>query len=120
MTAATRSATSAAARPSDASVLALADAAGILTTEGTRDALASPHPYARALGSFSQTVTTRYRALLGSLGGGSGEAHAQITAAMLSGNTAPLEAWLDARHGPEAFARLFRATSYGHEAEHDR
>jgi hypothetical protein len=39
------------------------------------------------------------------------DAHSQIVAAMISGDLAPLEAWLDARHGPGSFAGMFRAPS---------
>ena len=31
---------------------------------------------------------------------------------MISGDLAPLEAWLDARHGPGSFARMFRAPTF--------
>jgi hypothetical protein len=34
---------------------------------------------------------------------------------MISGDLAPLEAWLDARHGPGSFARMFRAPTSGAE-----
>ena len=36
---------------------------------------------------------------------------------MISGDLAPLEAWLDARHGPGSFARMFRAPPSGAEPE---
>jgi hypothetical protein len=42
-------------------------------------------------------------------------AHSQIVAAMISGDLAPLEAWLDARHGPGSFTRIFRAPTSGAE-----
>lgn len=71
-------------------------------------------------GEGSQSVTTRYRALLDSLGGGPREAHGQIVAAMLTGDLAPLEAWLDQRHGPGCFTRLFRAPSYDQDTEQNR
>src|SRR5260370_10645071 len=91
--------------------VALADITGTLTTEDVEDALSSAHPYMRSLGRFHQAVTRRYRALLRELSGDSGELHEQIVMAMISGELPPLEAWLDARHGPGSFARLFRAPS---------
>ena len=93
--------------------LALADATGALTADGTRTAMASGHPYARSLGRFNRTVTARYRALLSELGAEPDATHGNFIAAMLSGDLAPLEAWLYAQHGAGAFARLFRAPSSG-------
>jgi hypothetical protein len=92
--------------------LALADATGTVTADGNVTALMSDHPYARSLGQFARTVTLRYRALLSELDAHPADAHGQIVAAMISGDLAPLEAWLDARHGRDAFARMFRAPSY--------
>jgi len=93
--------------------LALGDSTGTLTATGTEAALSSEHPYARSLGRFNRAVTTRYRALLARLGADPGVAHGQLIAAMISGDLAPLEAWLDARHGSGCFVRLFRAPSAG-------
>jgi hypothetical protein len=89
--------------------LAFADATGTITTGGIEAALLLDHPYARALGRFGSTVTLRYRALLSELDSSAADAHSQIVAAMISGDLAPLEAWLDARHGPGSFTRMFRA-----------
>jgi hypothetical protein len=97
--------------------LALADATGTLRADGIEAALVSGHPYARSLGRFGRTVSARYRALLAGLDGEPGEAHGQFVAAMISGDLARLEAWLDGRHGPGAFARLFRAPSSAAEPE---
>ena len=74
------------------------------------------YPYARSLGRFGRTVTLRYRALLSELDASPADGHSQIVAAMISGDLVPLEAWLDARHGPGSFARMFRAPTSG--AEH--
>jgi hypothetical protein len=93
--------------------LAFTDATGGLTTKAIHDAQASAHPYARSLGRFGGMVTVRYRALLQELADDPGQLHEQIVAAMTSGDRGPLEAWLDARHGPGCFARLFRAPSFG-------
>ena len=41
-------------------------------------------------------------------------------AAIISGDLAPLEAWLDTRHGLDSFARMFRAPSSGAEPERIR
>jgi hypothetical protein len=89
-----------------------ADATGTLTADRIEAALASGHPYARSVGRFGRTVTLRYRELLAELEGDPGEAHGQFLAAMISGDLAPLEAWLDIRHGRGSFARLFRAPSF--------
>jgi hypothetical protein len=97
--------------------VALADISGTLTTEDVEDALSSAHPYMRSLGRFHQAVTRRYRALLRELSGESGELHQQIVMAMISGELLSLEAWLDARHDPGCFARLFRAPSFDLAAE---
>jgi hypothetical protein len=94
-----------------ASGLALGDATGTLAAGDVHAALSSEHPYARSLGRFGRAVTMRYRALLAELDSEPGEAHGQFIAAMISGDLAPLETWLDARRGPGAFARLFRALS---------
>jgi hypothetical protein len=97
--------------------LALADATGALTTDGIEAALASGHPYARSLGRFGRTVAARYRALLAELDDDPREAHRQFLAAMIGGDPAPLEAWLDARQGTGSFARLFRVPSFDAEPE---
>jgi hypothetical protein len=70
------------------------------------------HPYARSLGRFGRTVTLRYRALLSELDASPADGHSQIVGAMISGDLAPLEAWMDVRHGPGSFARMFRAPAF--------
>ena len=95
--------------------LVLADVTGTVTAGGIEAALLLDHPYARSMGRFGRTVTLRYRALLSELGASPADAHSQIVAAMISGDLAPLEAWLDARHGPGSFARMFRAPTSGAE-----
>ena len=93
--------------------LAFAEATGALAAGDAEAALSSRLPYERSLGGFSRGVTARYRALLRELGGDPGELHDRFVMAMISGDIPALEAWLGARHGPGAFARLFRAASYG-------
>ena len=97
--------------------LVLADVAGTVTADRIEAALLLDHPYARSLGRFGNTVTLRYRALLSELDASPADAHSQIVAAMISGDLAPLEAWLDTRHGPGSFATMFRAPSSGAEPE---
>jgi len=92
-----------------------ADVTGTVTAGGIEAALLLDHYYARSMGRFGRTVTLRYRALLSELGVSPADAHSQIVAAMISGDLAPLEAWLDARHGPGSFARMFRAPTSGAE-----
>ena len=91
--------------------LAFADLTGTVTADGTEAALSLDHPYSRSLTRFARTVTLRYRALLSELDASPAEAHSQIVTAMISGNLAPLEAWLNARHGPGSFARMFRSAA---------
>jgi hypothetical protein len=91
--------------------LAFADATGTVTASSIEAALSLDHPYARSLARFDRAVTARYRALLAELGSDPDEAHRQFIAAMIDGDLVPLEAWLDARHGPGCFARLFRTPS---------
>jgi hypothetical protein len=101
----------------DMAGLAFADATGTVTADGIEAAILLDHPYSRSLGSFGRTVTLRYRALLHELDASAADAHSQIVVAMISGDLAPLQAWLDARHGPGSFARMFRAPSSGAEPE---
>jgi hypothetical protein len=91
--------------------LAFADVTGAITAGLAEAALASGRPYARSLGAFARTVNLRYQALLAALGPDPVDAHRRFTAAMVSGDTGPLETWLDARHGPGSFARLFQSPS---------
>jgi hypothetical protein len=92
-----------------------ADVTGTVTADRIEAALLLDHPYARSLGRFGNTVTLRYRALLSELDASPADAHSQIVAAMISVDLAPLEAWLDARHGPGSFTRMFRAPASGAE-----
>jgi hypothetical protein len=95
--------------------LVFADVTGTVTAGGIEAALLLDHHYARSMGRFGRTVTLRYRALLSELGVSPADAHSQIVAAMISGDLAPLDALLDARHGPGSFARMFRAPTSGAE-----
>ncbi len=93
--------------------LVFADVTGTVTACGIGAALLLDHPYARSMNRFGGAVTLRYRALLNELDASPADAHGQIIAAMISGDITPLEAWLDARHGPGSFAGMFRAASFG-------
>jgi hypothetical protein len=97
--------------------LAFADVTGTVTPCGTEAAHLLDHPYTRSLGRFGCTVTLRYRALLSEIDASPTDARSQIIAAMISGDLPPLEAWLDARHGPGSFARMFRAPTFVAEPE---
>jgi hypothetical protein len=97
--------------------LAFADITGTVAADGIEAALLPDHPYARSLGRFGRTVTLRYRALLSELDASLADAHGQIIAAVISGDLAPLEAWLDARHGPGSFARMFRSPGLADEPD---
>jgi len=88
------------------------DTTGTLTSRAAAKAMTSPDPYLRALGSFSHIITRRYQNFADSLGGQPGELHQVIVAAMISGSLTALETWLDARHGPAAFARYFQSPAW--------
>src|SRR5450755_2211181 len=64
---------------------AFADATGTLTADAVRAALASGHPYLRAIGSFSSAVTMRYQALLRDLAEDPAGLHRRFVTAMASG-----------------------------------
>jgi hypothetical protein len=98
-------------------VLAFADVTGTVTASDTEAAFLLDHPYTRSLGRFGRAVTLRYRALLSELDASAASAHSQIVAAMISGDLAPLEAWMNARHGADTFARIFRAPAFVGEPE---
>jgi hypothetical protein len=97
--------------------LTFADITGIITASDIEAAFLLDHPYARSFGRFGRAVTLRYRALLSELDASAADAHSQITAAMISGDLAPLEAWLGTRHGPGSFAGMFRAPTFVGEPE---
>jgi hypothetical protein len=97
--------------------LAFADVTGTVTADSIEAALSLDHPYVRSLGRFARTVTLRYRALLSELDASPADAHSQVVSAMISGDLAPLEAWLDARHGAGSFIRMFRAPAFIAEPE---
>jgi hypothetical protein len=64
--------------------------------------LQNPAAYAREVG-------VRYEAFLDEVGQGeSDELHALILTSMISGMLTPLSSWLATRHGPGAFAALFK------------
>lgn len=97
--------------------LSFADVTGTVAADAIETALLLDHPYIRSLGRFGHTVTLRYRALLSELDASPANAHSQVVAAMISGDLAPLEAWLDARHGADSFARMFRTPAFVAEPE---
>jgi hypothetical protein len=75
-------------------------------TGGRQDFLA-------AMGSYARGVNNPYRGFLADIGGSEADdLHEVIVSTMISGRLAPLSAWLDQRHGPGAFAGIFRAASY--------
>ncbi|WP_433255114.1 hypothetical protein ACQPYK_14095 [Streptosporangium sp. CA-135522] len=62
-----------------------------------------------SMDSYARGVNSRYRIFLSEVGGDEADAlHTVIVQATISGCVASLSAWLDDRHGPEAFIRLFR------------
>ncbi|HEX5567781.1 MAG TPA: hypothetical protein VFY14_12780 [Streptomyces sp.] len=66
-----------------------------------------------SMGSYGRTVKALYEAFLSEIGGEDAEElHDLIVAAMISGSLTALSPWLDQRHGPGAFVRLFRSAAY--------
>lgn len=98
--------------------LAFRDVTGTLTEDDSRRAQHTPESaertqYAAALRNYESGVNRRYSHFLGEFAPGEENAcHTQILAAIISGDTTTLGAWLDERHGPGTFAGLFRASGY--------
>lgn len=69
--------------------------------------------YLQNLAAYACEVGVRYEAFLDEVGQGeSAELHALILTSMISGRLAPLSSWLATRHGPGAFAALFKTKTY--------
>lgn len=65
------------------------------------------------MGGYERAVGARYAAFLAEIGGAEADdLHRHILRAMVGGRPDGLTGWLDARHGPGAFARLFCTTAY--------
>lgn len=98
--------------------LAFRDVTGTLTEEDSRRAVDVPESaertqYAAALRNYEMGVNRRYLHFLGEFAPGEEhECHTRSLAAIISGDTTTLGAWLDDRHGPGTFAGLFRTPGY--------
>ncbi|MFB8089037.1 hypothetical protein [Streptomyces sp. NPDC055992] len=98
--------------------LVFRDATGTLTEDDGRQAVSFPESieqtrYAAALRSYEAGVNRRYAHFLGEFAPGEeDDCHARLLAAIISGDTTGLGAWLDDRHGPGTFAGLFRTPGY--------
>ncbi|MFJ4574586.1 hypothetical protein ACIP4W_24770 [Streptomyces sp. NPDC088846] len=98
--------------------LAFRDVTGTLTEEDSRRAVDVPESaertqYASALRNYEIGVNRRYLHFLGEFAPGEEyECHTRLLAAVISGDTTTLGAWLDDRHGPGTFAGLFRTSGY--------
>ncbi|MDH6701914.1 hypothetical protein [Streptomyces sp. MAA16] len=98
--------------------LAFRDVTGTLTEEDSRRAVDVPESaertqYAAALRNYEIGVNRRYLHFLGEFAPGEEyECHTRLLAAVISGDTTRLGAWLDDRHGPGTFAGLFRTPGY--------
>lgn len=98
--------------------LAFRDVTGTLTEADSRRAVGVPEcgertQYAAALRNYEIGVNRRYLHFLGEFAPGEEhECHTRLLAAIISGDTTALGAWLDARHGPGTFAGLFRTPGY--------
>lgn len=105
--------------PTDAlGALAFRDVTGTLTEEDSRRAVDVPESvertqYAAALRNYETGVNRRYLHFLWEFAPGEEhECHTRLLAAIISGDTTTLGAWLDDRHGPGTFAGLFRTPGY--------
>ncbi|MEU3652430.1 hypothetical protein AB0E67_06190 [Streptomyces sp. NPDC032161] len=105
--------------PSDVlGALAFRDVTGTLTEEDSRRAVDVPESaertqYAAALRNYEIGVNRRYLRFLGEFAPGEEyECHTRLLAAIISGDTTTLGAWLDDRHRPGTFAGLFRTPGY--------
>ncbi len=68
--------------------------------------------YLAAMASYERVVNARYQAFLDEIGGSDQEElHAAIIRGTLSGDQSEVHAWLEDRHGPNAFDQLFRANT---------
>ncbi|MET8546317.1 hypothetical protein ABZW03_37695 [Kitasatospora sp. NPDC004799] len=66
-----------------------------------------------AVAGYEHGVGARYQRLLAELGGADAETlHRLIVAAVIGGDLSGLTGWLDQRHGPGAFRRIFRSPAY--------
>ncbi|RPK66403.1 hypothetical protein EES43_05560 [Streptomyces sp. ADI96-02] len=98
--------------------LAFRDVTGTLTEEDSQRAVdvserAERAQYASALRNYEIGVNRRYLHFLGEFAPGEeNECHTRLLAAVISGDTTTLGAWLDDRHGPGTFAGLFRTPGY--------
>ncbi|AXG78097.1 hypothetical protein [Streptomyces paludis] len=98
--------------------LAFRDVTGTLTKEDSRRAVDVPESaeqtqYAAALRHYEMGVNRRYLHFLEEFAPGEeNECHTRLLAAVISGDTTTLGAWLDDRHGPGTFAGLFRTPGY--------
>ncbi|MFQ6849880.1 hypothetical protein AAIB46_03095 [Streptomyces sp. 35M1] len=98
--------------------LAFRDVTGTLTEEDSRRAVDVPESaertqYAAALRNYEVGVNRRYLHFLGEFAPGEEyECHTRLLAAVISGDTTTLGAWLDDHHGPGTFAGLFRTPGY--------
>lgn len=69
--------------------------------------------YVAAVGRYERAVNVRYARWLAEFSTGETEhLHDLVLAAVISGDTSRLTHWLDARHGPGAFAGIFRTDGY--------
>lgn len=89
------------------------DLAGLPSRQDRRSE-ATAEDFLASMGSYARGVNNRYDVFLSEVGGDeAADLHTTIMRAVISGSLASLSAWLDKRHGPGSFARLFRSASYG-------
>ncbi|MFE2291895.1 hypothetical protein [Streptomyces sp. NPDC059452] len=98
--------------------LAFRDVTGTLTKEDAERVVEVPGSeeqtrYAAALSGYEKRVNRRYAHFLAEFTPGEeSDCHTRLLAAIITGDVAGLEAWLDERHGPGTFMGLFRTPGY--------
>lgn len=69
--------------------------------------------FLKGMCSYGCSVGSRYSTFLSEIGREEAEElHTLVVRAMISGSLTGLSIWLDQRHGPGAFAALFKAATY--------
>lgn len=108
--------------PSGMNYFAFLDETGLLDADDlcalqkprwANEANTAARSYLQNLAAYARGVGVCYEAFLREVGQQEGGAlHSLILTSMISGSLAPLSSWLAARHGPRAYAALFKAENY--------
>lgn len=90
------------------------DSADVVALAGVpKDPASERAAYLASMGRYEANVNARYRVFLTEIGQVEAEdLHSLILSSTISGDAAPLCAWLDRRYGPGTFAAMFMAPGY--------